>query len=94
MILGWSLTEIAQMVPVRCTTWPPELEIEKPHQDFFSESNYQIFMKLDRNNPYVVLNQNCSNGSGPLHNMAARAKIRKTFKQLLLRDQGPDFNET
>ena len=35
--------------------------------------------------------QNCSNGSAPLNKMAARAKNRKTFKQLLLLNQKLDF---
>ena len=35
--------------------------------------------------------QNCSKGSAPLNKMAARAKNRKTFKQLLLQNQKMDF---
>ena len=39
----------------------------------------------------MTLNQNCSNRSAPLNKMAARAKNRKTFKQLLLLNQKMDF---
>ena len=35
--------------------------------------------------------QNCSNRSSPMNKMAARAKNRKTFKQLLLLNQKMDF---
>ena len=38
-----------------------------------------------------LLYQNCSNGSAPLNNMAARAKNRKTFKRLLLQNCWADF---
>ena len=38
----------------------------------------------------MTLYQNCSNRSAPLNKMAARAKNRKTFKQLLL-NQKMDF---
>ena len=41
--------------------------------------------------PWVTLYQNWSNGSAPLNKMAARAKNRKTFKQLLLLNQKMDF---
>jgi hypothetical protein len=74
MFLGWSFIKIAQMVLVHCTIWPPQLKIAKSLNDISSETDRQILMKLDRIVPWVVLNQNCSNGSGPLHNMAARAK--------------------
>ena len=39
----------------------------------------------------MTLYQNCSNPSAPLNKMAARAKNRKTFKQLLLLNQKMDF---
>ena len=39
----------------------------------------------------MTLYQNCSNSSAPLNKMAARAKNRKTFKQLLLLNQRMDF---
>ena len=39
----------------------------------------------------MTLYQNCSNRSAPLNKMAARAKNRKTFKQLLLLNQKMDF---
>ena len=39
----------------------------------------------------MTLYQNCSNRSAPLNKMAVRAKNRKTFKQLLLRNQKTDF---
>ena len=39
----------------------------------------------------MTLHQNCSNGSASLNKMAARAKNRKTFKQLLLLNQKTDF---
>ena len=35
--------------------------------------------------------QNCSNRSAPMNKMAARAKNRKTFKRLFLRNQKMDF---
>ena len=39
----------------------------------------------------MTLYQNCSNRFAPLNKMAARAKNRKTFKRLLLRNQKMDF---
>ena len=39
----------------------------------------------------MTLYQNCSNRSATWNKMAARAKNRKTFKQLLLRNQKMDF---
>ena len=39
----------------------------------------------------MTLYQNWSNRSAPLNKMAARAKNRKTFKQLLLMNQKMDF---
>ena len=39
----------------------------------------------------MTLYQNCSNRSALLNKMAARAKNRKTFKQLLLLNQKMDF---
>ena len=39
----------------------------------------------------MTLYQNCSNRSAPLNKMAARAKNRKTFKQLLFLNQKMDF---
>ena len=39
----------------------------------------------------MTLYQNCSNRSAPLNKMAAIAKNRKTFKQLLLLNQKMDF---
>ena len=39
----------------------------------------------------MTLYQNCSNRSAPMNKMAARAKNRKTFKQLLLLNQKMDF---
>ena len=39
----------------------------------------------------MTLYQNCSNRLAPLNKMAARAKNRKTFKQLLLLNQRMDF---
>ena len=39
----------------------------------------------------MTLYQNCSNRSAPLNKMAASAKNRKTFKQLLLLNQKMDF---
>ena len=39
----------------------------------------------------MTLHQNCSNRSAPLNKMAARAKNRKTFKQLPLLNQKMDF---
>ena len=39
----------------------------------------------------MTLYQNCSNRSAPLNKMAARAKNRKTFKQILLLNQKMDF---
>ena len=39
----------------------------------------------------MTVYQNYSNRSAPLNKMAARAKNRKTFKWLLLLNQGIDF---
>ena len=39
----------------------------------------------------MTVYQNCSNRSAPLNKMAARAKNRKTFKQLLFLNQCIDF---
>ena len=39
----------------------------------------------------MSVHQNCSNRSATLNKMAARAKNRKTFKQLLLLNQKMDF---
>ena len=39
----------------------------------------------------MTLYQNCSNGSAQLNKMAARAKNRKSFKQLFLLNQKIDF---
>ena len=41
----------------------------------------------------MTLYQNCSNRSAPLNKMAARAKNRNTFKQLLLLNQKMDFEK-
>ena len=38
----------------------------------------------------MTLYQNCSNHSAPSDKMAARAKNRKTFKQILLQNQKMD----
>ena len=40
----------------------------------------------------MTLYQNCSNRSGPLNKISARAKNRKTFKRLLLLNQKMDFD--
>jgi hypothetical protein len=77
MFLGWSFIKFASMVSVHCTRWPPEVKIEKPLNDFSSETDDRIAMKLDRNVTWVVLNQNSPNSSGLLHNMGTRAKNRK-----------------
>ena len=35
-----------------------------------------FFAKLGRNNPYMALSNNCSNGYGPLHIKVTQAKKR------------------
>ena len=51
--------------------------------------------KLHRNDPWLVLFQSCSNGSGPLHIWVTGAKNRfltKNLKNLLVRNHWTDFN--
>ena len=38
-----------------------------------------FFTKLGRNNPYMALSNNCSNGYGSLHIQANRLKIDEKF---------------
>ena len=60
-------------------------------KDFSSKMVGRILKIVYRKVPWVTLYQNCSYSSALLNKMAARAKNRKTFKQLLLLNQRMDF---
>ena len=88
LILRKSSIKIAQIVPLCCTKWPPELKLE----DLLTSG--QISTKVDRIILLEVLLQNSSNHSGLLHKMATRAKNRKYFKGHHVCNSWADFNQT
>ena len=70
-----------------CDRWIPGVSSRRPvswstiaSKDISSLTTGWIWTKLGRNDPYMALFNNCSNGSGPLHIYGRPHRLKKDFQ--------------